>query len=78
MPRTVLCRCDPDWPAIACCEVCEARQLESVLTRRGLVAREHPASDAWDALVAAYRLDEQDADDRARAAADDYRLAVQS
>ena len=54
MPRMVVCRCDPTWLALACCDVCEARDLEKVLERRGVVAREHPSTDAWDALVRAY------------------------
>lgn len=79
MPRLVACHCDPQWIAIACCPICEARQLEAALTRRGLVAREHPSTDAWDALVASYEasLDCGDADDRARDAADAHRLEVQ-
>jgi hypothetical protein len=56
-PRKVVCRCDPTWPAISVCELCEARQLEAVLERRGVVAREHPSTAAWNALVDAYRAD---------------------
>lgn len=54
-PRLVRCTCDPQWVAMACCDVCEARQLEAVLSKRGLVAREHPSTDAWDQLIASYQ-----------------------
>jgi hypothetical protein len=53
-PRKVVCRCDPQWLAVSVCEVCEARELEAVLHKRGVVAREHPSSDAWDRLAASY------------------------
>lgn len=62
-PRLVVCRCCASGkPAFACCDVCEAR--------------EHPSNAAWDALCRSYYLDECDADDRARDAADDYRLGA--
>jgi hypothetical protein len=55
MPRRlVVCRCDPRWHAYAYCDVCEARELERVLEKRGAVAREHPSTDAWDRLAASY------------------------
>jgi hypothetical protein len=76
-PRLVVCRCCATGkPAYACCPVCEARQLEVALERRGLVAREHPADDAWGALVASYHrsLDERDGDDRARDAAQAHEM----
>lgn len=53
--RLVVCRCCATGrPAYAVCPVCEARQLERELTRRGHVAREHPSTDAWDQLIASY------------------------
>ena len=60
-PRLVVCRCCATGKAAyACCTVCEA----------------HPASDAWDRLVASYHasLDELDADDRARDVAQAHEL----
>lgn len=72
----VVCRCDPKWLAIACCDVCEARDREVVLERRRV---EHVSSAAWNALVASYfdddpRLDSLDLADRARDAADAWRM----
>ncbi len=69
-PRLTICRCCATGrPVYACCEVCEARQLERVLEKAGHVAREHPSTDAWDRLVEAFhdsaRLDRADATDRA-------------
>lgn len=60
-PRLVICRCDPAWgPTYAVCDTCEHRELERVLERRGLVAREHPAHAAFDALADSYRRDHDD------------------
>lgn len=56
-PRKVVCRCDPNWHAVAVCDVCEARELERVLAKRGHVAREHPSTDAWDALARSYQAE---------------------
>ena len=59
MPKLVVCRCcTTGKPAYACCPVCEARDLERVLAKRGQVAREHPSTDAWDRLVASYHRSE--------------------
>jgi hypothetical protein len=70
LPRLVVCHCALDGKsAYAVCELCEARQLEAVLERRGVVAREHPSTAAWDALVDAYRAD---AFDREMDRAGDY------
>lgn len=61
--RIVICRCDPKFNegrgAYSYCDICEARELEAVLAKRGLVAREHPSTDAWDRLVASYSHDEE-------------------
>lgn len=75
-PQLVTCKCDPQWPALAVCEACELAQLERILERRGLVAREHPIRAAYDRLLGSYdpKAEAADADDRARDAADDHRL----
>lgn len=79
MPRVVPCRCcECGCVVYAVCDRCELRQLEAVLSRRGVVAREHPAEPAFEALVASYYsdADARDAVDRARDLADDYRLGA--
>lgn len=57
-----------------CFEWCEVGQLEAALRRRNVLrAVDHPAYAAADVLASAY-LDARDADDRARDAADAWRL----
>lgn len=73
MPKLVVCRCDPAWPAMAVCDTCEAAQLHGVLLRRGLVADNPIVAAAYDALAASY-LDQRDADDRERDHADNHML----
>lgn len=72
-PRTVVCHCDPDWPAYSVCRRCELAQLHRVLLRRGVVADNPIVAAAYDALAEAY-LDECDADDRAYDAAQAHEL----
>lgn len=54
MKRLTLCYCDLAFnkgrPVFAVCDRCEAAHLETVLERRGLVARELPAAHRMDAL----------------------------
>ena len=66
-PRLVLCRCDPAWPAFAVCEDCELAWLEERLASKNQLPADHPVQQAYAALLDAF-----DADDRARAAADDH------
>lgn len=74
-PKLVLCYCDPPFnrgrPVLAVCDVCEARHLERTLKRQGKVAREHPSTTAWDALVESYYRS-LDAVDRETTRAGDY------
>lgn len=79
-PKLVVCRCCATGKlAFAACEVCEARDRQVALERRNHTTPTHPPADAWNQLVASYfaddaRLDAGDLADRARDAADDYRL----
>ena len=50
-PRLVLCRCDPAWPAFAVCEDCELKWLEEKMAARDVLPPDHPAVEAYQALV---------------------------
>lgn len=64
MAESVVCRCDPAWPAYAKCERCskekEAAELHRLLLRRGQVQDNHPVRNAFDTLIASYDGDELD------------------
>ena len=82
MPNLTVCTCDPTWPAYAVCEVCaERNRLHRELIAKGAVRAmsSHPAAPSYAALIASHfgddaRLDACDLADRARDAADAWRM----
>ena len=57
MPHLVVCRCDPEWTALAVCPECERRELHRLLLRRGQVTDNFIAG-AFAALVESYERSE--------------------
>lgn len=52
-PHLVVCRCDPEWPAMAVCHECERQELHRLLLKRGAV-QDNYVERAFAALVDSY------------------------